>query len=46
MQFSLHGLEFACAALVTTFLATGFGTLSFVVIFHDYFVNFFSFLAL
>lgn len=45
MHFGLHGLEFACAALVTAFLAAGFGTLSFEVIFHEYFVNFFSFLA-
>lgn len=46
MHFCLHGLEFAYAALVTTFLAAGFGILSFVVIFHKYFVNLISFLAL
>lgn len=45
MRFGLYGLEFAYTALVT-FLAASFGTLSFVVIFHEFFVHFFSFLAL
>lgn len=45
MHFGLCGLQFAYATLVPTLLAAGFGTLSFVVIFHYCFVNFFHFLA-
>lgn len=45
VHFGLHGLEFASAALVTTFLAAGFGILSFDVIVHEQFANLVSFLA-
>lgn len=36
MPFGLCGLEFAMAALVAAFVAAGFGTLSFVVIFLQF----------